>query len=34
VRVVDSNGSVVRDLAPAQALDAISGDAPITALTA
>lgn len=35
VRVVDdASGSVVRELAPAHALDAISGEAPLADLTA
>ena len=34
VRVVDGSGQVVRDLGPSAALDAITGDAPLSTLTA
>jgi hypothetical protein len=34
VRIVDSGGSVVSDMAPAEALDALSGDTPLDDLTA
>jgi hypothetical protein len=34
VSVVDSDGQVVRDLAPSAALDAISGSSPLATLTA
>jgi hypothetical protein len=34
VRIVDSGGSVVRELAPAKALDALNGDSSVDDLTA
>ena len=34
VRIVDSGGSVVSDMAPAEALDALSGETPLDDLTA
>lgn len=34
VRVVDGSGSIVRELGPSEALDAISGEAPLSTLTA